>query len=356
MIEIRTGLPRNGKTLSMVVELAAMLERWEKHPEEARTVYCYNFKDLALAHCKMPYKELKVGKGDDTVIVPLWDEMVDGCLVIIDEAQDCFPPRSTATQAPAHVAFLNKHGHRGFDIVCITQGPKLVDFSLRSLVGKHKHYRRMLGQSGAVCYEWDACSDNLNFKDAVKSTFVYPKKAFEYYTSAVQHNKQTFRLPLWVFIPIIGIVGCLFAFPWAYSVLTGAKGKAQANGASVVSAGLPAVPAARGGTAATAAPATGGPTIVPVQAGPQQTYSGCISSATKCQCLNGEGVLVDNPPSCKISSKQFGGLVNLQLGKGAGTYTPPGASVTPSLAAPAKEADAGPPIDMIKADPPKSRL
>lgn len=354
MIELRTGLPRNGKTLSMVVELAAMLERWDKHPAEARPVFCYNFKDLALAHCKMPFKEMKVGKGDDVVIVPLWDEMPDGSLVIIDEAQDCFPPRSTATQAPGHVAFLNKHGHRGFDIVCITQGPKLLDFSLRSLVGKHKHYRRMLGQGGAVCYEWDACSDNLNFKDAVKSTFLYPKKAFEYYTSAVQHNKQKFRLPLWVFIPVIGLVGCLFAFPWAASVLTGAKGKAQAAATITAPPGPIAATPARGGIATPTPAAAGAMTAVPLQVATAKTYTGCISSATKCQCLNGDGVLEDNPPMCNISSKQFGALVNLTLSPTAGKYVPAGSIVTPSQSK--AESDKPPVINVIPSEPPKSRL
>lgn len=355
MIELRTGLPRNGKTLSMVVELAAMLERWDKHPAEARPVYCHNFKDLALAHVKMPFREIKVGKGDGVVIEPLWDEMEDGALVIIDEAQDCFPPRSTATQAPPHVAFLNKHGHRGFDIVCITQGPRLLDFSLRALVGKHKHYRRMLGSSGAVCYEWDSCSDSLQYKGAVKSTFLYPKKAFAYYTSAVQHNKQTFRLPLWIAVPFIGVIGCVFAFPYAYGALTGQTAKAKAAQAAHPPA-QPAVPVAMGGNAALSPPATGG--VPDPQPAPRtaKTYSGCISSATKCQCINGDGVLEDNPPLCKLSSKQFGGLVTIHMNSAAGgTYVPKGAAVTPLQAEP-PTTNTGPKIDMIKSDPPKSRL
>ena len=361
MIELRTGLPRNGKTLSMVVELAAMLERWDKHPEEARAVFCHNFKDLALAHAKMPYRELKHGKSESVVIEPLWDEMPDGSLVIIDEAQDCFPPRSTATQAPPHVAFLNKHGHRGFDIVVITQGPKLLDFSLRALVGKHKHYRRMLGSSGAVCYEWDSCSDQLQYKGAVKSTFLYPKKAFTYYTSAVQHNKQKFKMPLWMCLPFIGIAGCIYAFPMAYNALTGNKPSKPAATAQAASAPhMPsATPPANGGTAAVQPASAGGQIAPPAPVRVAKVYGGCISSATKCQCLNGDGVLEDNPPLCNISSKQFGGLVNLNLAPQAGTYTPKGASVTPTQTQTSTQTQTdqgGAKIDMIKSEPPKSRL
>ncbi|MBI5439489.1 MAG: hypothetical protein HY936_11205 [Nitrosomonadales bacterium] len=56
-------------------------------------------------------------------------------------------------------------------------------------------------------YEWDSCSDNLSgTANAVKSFYNYPKKVFKWYKSAEVHNKQSFKLPLWVFVPLLGVL------------------------------------------------------------------------------------------------------------------------------------------------------
>ena len=162
MITLRTGTPGACKTLSAVEALSKMLARWEKHPEEARPVYVHGVKDLALPHAPLPVKEWRERPDKPAIMVPDWDQMADGAFVLVDEAQSFFPPRSSASTPPPHVAWLNTHRHRGFDIEVITQHPKLIDGSLRALVGKHQHFRRMFGRKVSVCYEWDACSDSLS--------------------------------------------------------------------------------------------------------------------------------------------------------------------------------------------------
>lgn len=220
MIELNTGVPGSGKTLSMVQQLAILVGRWENHPEEARSIFVHGIPELSIPHSAMPLLSISVGQLGLSEVIPDWQAMPYGSLVIIDECQCAFPPRSTQSKPMPHVAWLNVHRHHGFDIWLTTQHPKLMDGSVRALVGKHKHFRRLFGGQRAIVYEFDACNDGLGgLKNAVKSYWTYPKKAFAWYKSAEVHTKQRFRLPIWVFIPLLALaLGAVFV-PRAYSIL-----------------------------------------------------------------------------------------------------------------------------------------
>jgi len=221
MIELNTGVPGSGKTLSMVQQLAVLVSRWDRHLEEARPIFVHGIPELAIPHAAMPLLSVAVGQLGLSEVVPDWQAMPEGSLVIIDECQCAFPPRSTQSKPLPHVAWLNVHRHHGFDIWLTTQHPKLIDGSVRALVGKHKHFRRLFGGQRAMVYEFDACNDGLGgLKNAVKSYWAYPKKAFTWYKSAQVHTKQRFRLPMWVFIPLLAIALAVVFFPRAYSILT----------------------------------------------------------------------------------------------------------------------------------------
>lgn len=284
MIELNTGVPGAGKTLSMVERLAKLIDRWGAHPEEGRSIFVHGIPELALPHSPMPILNNPSFPGKNNVGqagvqgVPDWDAMPDGSLVIIDEAQGCFPPRSSASTAPAHVAWLNTHRHRGFDIWLTTQHPKLIDGSVRALVGKHQHYRRMFGGSRAVVYEWDACSDSLSgLANAVTSHWSYPKKVFKWYKSAEIHTKQSFKLPKWLLILPLGVVMALIFFPRAYSTLTSAiSGKGLSQGKTQV--------------AQTAAPAALPPALQLV---------GFVLQGTHCFGITKAGSIVDEPSKCR---------------------------------------------------------
>lgn len=244
MIELNTGVPGSGKTLSMVQQLAALVSRWERHPEEARPIFVHGIPELALPHAAMPLLSVSVGQLGLSEVIPDWQAMPHGSLVIIDECQCAFPPRSTQSKPLPHVAWLNVHRHNGFDIWLTTQHPKLMDGSVRALVGKHKHFRRLFGGQRAMVYEFDACNDGLGgLKNAVKSYWAYPKKAYAWYKSAEVHTKQRFRLPIWVFIPLLAVALGVVFVPRAYSTLTRTiSGKGLHDPASGASAAVAAAP------------------------------------------------------------------------------------------------------------------
>lgn len=229
MILLHTGVPGAGKTLSMVEELAKLFKRWASHPEEARPVFVLGIPDLAIPHSPVPLKSVQVDKAGAPRLVPDWVEMPDGALVLIDECQGVFPPRSSQSIPPEHVAWLNTHRHRGFDLWITTQQPKLIDSSVRALVGRHRHFRRVFGMQRAVIYEWDACSDSLSgMNNAVKSHWSYPSHAFKWYKSAEIHTKQKFKIPLWFAIFPLGVILCLYFFPKAYFAITNPKSSKEA--------------------------------------------------------------------------------------------------------------------------------
>jgi zona occludens toxin len=229
MIELNTGVPGSGKTLSMVQELAKLFKRWESHPDEARPVFALGIPDLALPHAPVPLKSVQIDKSGAPRLVPDWEEMPDGSLVLIDECQGVFPPRSSQSTPPSHVAWLNTHRHRGFDLWITTQQPKLIDASVRALVGRHKHYRRLFGMQRATVYEWDACSDSLSgMNNAVKSYWPFPREAFKWYKSAEIHTKQRFKLPLWVGILPLGVILSVYFVPKAYTAVMHPKESSKA--------------------------------------------------------------------------------------------------------------------------------
>lgn len=317
MIDLRTGIPGSGKTLSMVEALNKLLLRWEKHPEEARAIFVHNIKNLALPHAVLPLTDAP-GKGGQVQIIPDWEALPDGSLVIIDECQDLFPPRSSQTAAPAHIAWFNTHRHKGFDVWITTQHPKLIDFSVRALVGKHMHFRRLFGGQRSAVYEWDGCSDNLSgMKDAVMSYYGFPKKAFQFYKSAEVHTKQNFKLPRWLIIPVIGVLLSFYAVPRAYSVLAGSvsgqglkssatKEQAKPGGAAIAATG-PGVSAQ-----SRPAPPPASPPGNPMQsaAAPAQTLlAGCIAMRNRCECFDAQLLRVEVPLEvCKESSHRVGTL------------------------------------------------
>lgn len=312
MIELRTGLPGAGKTLSTVADLAAIQARWEKHPGEARAVFVDGIKDLALPHAPVPVKAMQYGKV--SLDVPDWDAMPDGSLVILDEAQRFFPPRGTQSMPPEHVSWLNVHRHRGFDLIFITQQPKLIDFGVRALVGKHVHYRRLFGGQRSMRYEFDQCSDSLQLRSAtVTSYFSFPRKAYQWFKSAEVHTKQSFRLPKWLLVPFIGLALGVYAVPKALSSIH--KVEAPRTLASAASAPAVAKPS---GALAPAASASGvavaAAAVSPAASAP--VFLGCMASASRCVCVLSSGEVVSEPAQCRESSREFGHLVALNLAPG----------------------------------------
>ena len=187
-ISLTTGLPGHGKTLRTIVEVE------ERRVSEGRRVYQHGIPELTL-----DWFELEDPRK--------WYELPEGSLIIIDEAQKVFPVRPSGSAVPKHVSEFETHRHRGLDIVLITQHPNLIDAHVRKLVERHQHVMRPFGHSYAVVFEWQVCTDPNRSgvqKQALKSRWRYPKKAFEYYKSASKHTVKK-RLPgKVILLPILG--------------------------------------------------------------------------------------------------------------------------------------------------------
>jgi len=191
------------------------------------------------------------------------------------------------------------------DIWFIAQHPKLLHQALRRQVARHQHYRRMFGWGRAVVYEWDSCQDNLAAtKTAVKSNFAYPRDVFKAYKSAQVHTKPKFKFPWWIWLPVVIIPAAAWAFPAAFSTLSGAMtGKGIPH--TGVLAGAPAAPVPFGVVPGTPAPGASAavPVAVPVPAqtplsgqvggmvpmGPPQVLGGCIVANHRCGCFDVTG-------------------------------------------------------------------
>jgi zona occludens toxin len=210
--------------------------------------------------------------------------MPDGSLVLIDECQGVFPPRSSQSTPPAHVAWLNTHRHRGFDLWITTQQPKLIDSSVRALVGRHKHYRRVFGLQRSIVYEWDSCSDSLSgMNNAVKSYWPFPAGVFKWYKSAEIHTKQKFKLPLWLGVLPLGVILCAYFFPAAYSAIT----KPKHSSASVAQASST-------DSAQVASAAVGPPGV---------QLSGYFRRGAQCFGVRRNGDFVQEPEGCREKLK-----------------------------------------------------
>lgn len=312
MITLKTGVPGASKTLSAVHEMAVLLGKQIKGKEETRPIFVHGVKDLNLPHFPLP---------DATK----WPECPEGAIVIIDEAQGTFPPRSSTSKAPPHVEALNTHRHKGIDLIVITQHPKLIDQSVRRLVGKHQHYRRLYGGKTSVCYEWDHCEDSLmGIKNAHKSMFRQPRDAFKYYTSAEVHTKQSFKVPLWLIaFPLAVVAMAIYGGPTMARILSGKPAESSTASASAASAASPAEPVRYADLAASVAQA------------PAPRIVGCIALKARCECIDSTGTsAVVEYDRCMASSARGGLLVPYGAGDAAPMRSTPANGAASTVARP----------------------
>lgn len=228
MIELVTGLPGSGKTLSTIWRYKEISER------DNRPVYYHGIHDLAL-----PWIELE----DPTK----WMEVEPNAIVIIDECQRTFRPSGPSQGLPPHIAALETHRHGGIDLVLMTQQPMLIHRNVRELVGHHLHVVRMFGASRSMLHEWDQCRDNprTSRKDSRQSMFKYPKEAYALYKSAEVHtHKRNIPARVWIMFACPFIAGALL---WVGYTQMRKINPAVAAEHQQASAGV--APVAAGGTA-----------------------------------------------------------------------------------------------------------
>lgn len=216
-ITLVSGAPGSGKTLWAISSLL-------KEIKAGRRVVANGIKGLAIDH------EL----WDDDMVRDWYKHCQPNDVIVIDEVQRIWPPVSASVKATEDIEKLHVHRHYGVDIVVITQHPNRMNKTIRDLVGRHVHVRRLFGLRKAMLYEWDSTHNpNSGFRGAVKHVWSYPKKVFELYTSAELHTKPKAVVPRSL---VIAPIALLFAAGLAYVAskgLGGAKGVANASAASV---------------------------------------------------------------------------------------------------------------------------
>lgn len=318
MIYLITGVPGSGKTLyavsTLVKDLAA--QRPKRRGEEIERRVCVdNIKDLVIPHellCPLVLNDRDELVKEDEEGHGVWnwpDWCKPGDVIVIDEVQRHWRPRGMGAKPPREIQALETHRHLGIDFVIITQNPMLIDQNVRRLIGRHQHVRRLFGMQRAVIYDWDGCSvDPTRTKSATISLFNYPKSAYKLYKSSELHTKQKQKIPLWLVVPVIAIVGGAVLAPTAFATLSGAmtgKGISQSqqpSAAPKIVASAPHIPNVavpiNPALNLSSSPASGGNStgiISNVSLFPQSTtpdtpqYAGCIIVKDRCGCYTEQG-------------------------------------------------------------------
>jgi zona occludens toxin len=301
MIYLITGAPGSGKTLYAVSTLVqSLLSEKLVHEgvELQRRLVVDNVPNLVLPHDLMAPGKLVEGTVQPADGDGLWNWhkwCKPGDVIFVDEVQRHWRTRGMGTKLAECVAMLETHRHFGVDFVIVTQNPMLLDSNVRRLVGRHQHIRRLLGMQKAAIYDWDTCCTGLNLKSATATSyFSYPKSAYALYKSSELHTKQRQKIPAWVAIPVLGLVGAAFIAPQAYSTITGAasgKGVTKTVTTTVTPATNPP------GQLATLPAAVAVGAIVPESVAVVElpTVAGCIVVRDRCGCMDEQGapVVVD---------------------------------------------------------------
>lgn len=180
MITIVTGMPGAGKTLWTVKQLV------DKYIPTGRKIV------TNIAGFNHPSENVTVDHDPD---LPMrWEEYENGTLFIFDEVQRQYPPRHSTAKIPPYISAYQTHRHRGFDFYFVTQGPKLIDRGLWDLIGEHVHLYRAFGMKRTRIRRWGNVNPDPNppqtNASAINTGFVFPKKYFQFYTSASMHTDK----------------------------------------------------------------------------------------------------------------------------------------------------------------------
>lgn len=301
MITLITGAPRSGKTLYTVDKLI--------QPEIGRVLDIDDDQDGLIKVTRRILSNINQ--------LQLVHELVDGewlsnlhtnrhigDFIVFDEVQRVWPNRPTGSKIPPSVEYLQTHGHDAVDLVIMTQSPNLIDPGVRALVGRHLHVRKVGAFGGAIIYEWDGCSNALNFKNAFKkSAYKYSRKAQSLYKSAKGHTGSRASLPTVLWVALACTAGAAYAWP---TLMDRIVSKGQAG----VTLSADAAPGQQAAPAVPAAP-TGPVTTVPVppvplapMGPPPPTFAGCAVARGVCVCYDSTGSETADFPegSCTVAA------------------------------------------------------
>ncbi|MBD0764166.1 zonular occludens toxin family protein [Neisseria sp. RH3002v2f] len=232
-----TGTPGSGKTLKMV-SMMANDEMFQPDENGMRRKVFTNIKGLKIPHIYIETDAKKLPKSTDEQLsahdMYEWIEKPEniGSIVIVDEAQDVWPVRSAGSKIPDNVQWLNTHRHQGIDIFVLTQGPKLLDQTLRTLVRKHYHIAsNKMGMRTLL--EFNSCADDplKMVSNGFSSIYTLDKKVYDLYESAEVHTVNKVKRSKWFYtLPVIILLIPVFV-GLSYKMLS-SYGKKQEETAS----------------------------------------------------------------------------------------------------------------------------
>ncbi len=205
MITLFTGMPGAGKT-------AAMIDLLRELAKDRPVFVHFDPSERLRPEQKLLHETLQL--PHQPVLASNWhNEVPDGGILVIDEAQGCWRPRGPAAKVPEAIAALETHRHSGVDIFITTQAPRLIDSNVRGLVGRHVHIRDT-GWLGRWWYEWPETNEGVAWKSCpVKKRYTLPKQVFQLYTSANEHHKPVRATPKTLLLVAV-LLACLGVLVW----------------------------------------------------------------------------------------------------------------------------------------------
>lgn len=200
MIVLISGCPGSGKT-AYVVDLVSR--------ETVRPIFVLGIKGLTIPHYPVPPVEdwtRQVPVVEDPSITYSEFLFPENSIIVIDEAQNIFRPRSPSSRIPAHVSAFETHRHLGIDFYLITQKPGQIDTHVRRLVSSHIHFVQTW--SGRKLWEWSEYADvdtKSSYNSGIFRSYTIPSRVFSLYESASVHTKVPRRFPV-VFYSLIALL------------------------------------------------------------------------------------------------------------------------------------------------------
>lgn len=288
MLTIITGTPGAGKSLYAVWDVARKVPQstipTESGPLPRRLLS--NIKGLLLDHEKIGAEELNTWQT--------WAKAGD--VIVFDEVQEVWRPRSLSSKVPDCIAALETHRHMGVDIVLITQHPMLVDPNVRRLVNQHIHMRRVT-KTLAMVYEWDSCNPLSSLKGSINTrSWWHPKAAYGLYKSAEAHTKPTARIPKILWLGVAALALLAYMVPVVYGRVGNAFNPEAKSPGQTPAAQTITVEEDRPEPAQSQEP-TQTPEPEPVALMPPEPPAGCIVTAKGCGCFDAKGVALPPVPA-----------------------------------------------------------
>lgn len=312
MITLITGTPGAGKTAWLVQELTRL-------PTQ-RKIYVHGIPELKIAHepvwCRSEHCdhcrsfdlqiEKEIEQGGEPFFLEQWHKWVThGSLIVADEVQRVWRPRSPGSKITEDIAKLETHRHMGVDFWLISQGPHLFDSNVRLLVGRHIHL--VANWLGRKEYEWPECRQNLTSRaDAVTRPYKLPKQIFGMYKSASLHTKLDKRKPMTFYVMVAALIAVVLGGYQVSKKIGGTIAAGSMTGASANQDQIQPVNLSDADTAnagAGAAKLQDLPDFKPAIEGQPETapayrhllkvtaipiLAGCIKSATSCKCYTAQ--------------------------------------------------------------------